>query len=110
MNLSNYAERRVLALLLADPLRVQETDLAAADFEYPFHRELFCAIAEKRTGDVLALGLPDEISRFALTLEENWAPTNLLAFSGIVGESARQRGFARNVSRLRGDPAKTLRL
>jgi hypothetical protein len=110
MSLSDYAERRVLALLLADPQRVQETDLAADDFEYRDHRELFQAITEKRTGDVLALDLPDDLSRFALALDENWTPTNLLVMSGIVGAAARQRGFARSVSRLRGDRAKRFSL
>jgi len=101
-----YAERRVLAMLLIAPERIDEIDLAPDDFEYTSHRDLFRAISEKRTGDLLSLELSDEVAKFALTLEENHAPSNLVPFSRIVAKAAEQRRFARSVSRLRGDPGK----
>src|SRR5258706_13459429 len=96
-----YVERRVVTILMTAPGRIAETDLNAADFSFEYHRAIFQAIAEKETGDILALGLPDYVSRFALGLDENWAPTNLRAFSEIMRDDSRQRDFARSVFRLR---------
>ena len=104
-----YSERRVLSLLLIAPERVVETGLAADDFMFEFDRQIFGAIAEKRTGDILVLALPDDVSRYALDLDENWAPTNLRAFAGIVRDDAEQRRFASAVRKLSAAAEKTAR-
>jgi replicative DNA helicase len=105
---TGYAERRVLALLLANPERVTETSLSPKDFVFDYHGLIFGAIADTNTGEVLGLGLPDEVSRYALGLDENWTSVNLSAFAEIVRQDAAQRRFVRSVAKLRGGPRKNV--
>lgn len=97
-----YAERRVLAVLLTAPERVAETGLKTDDFTFEYHRQIFDAIKAKHTGDLLVLELSDDVSQYAIDLDENWAPENLGAFARIVRKDAEQRRFARAVRKLSG--------
>lgn len=101
-DMTSYAEHRVLSLLLIAPERIVETGLVAENFVLACHREIFDAIAAKETGDILALGLSDDVSQYALGLDENWSPTNLRAFASIMLDAAEQRRFARAVRKLSG--------
>jgi hypothetical protein len=103
-----YVERRVLAILLTAPGRIAETGLKVDDFTFEYHRQIFRAIAEKQTGDILVLGLPDDVSRYAVALDEDYAPTNLCVLADVILDDAKQRDFARSVSRLRGGARKDI--
>lgn len=97
-----FAERRVLAIVLAHPERLQETGLKPEDFYFDFSREIFSAIGKHGTGEVVSLGLPDDVSAYALDLDESYAPENLQAWARIVKAAAEHRAFEKRVSRLRG--------
>lgn len=96
--MTNYAERRVLSLLIAQP-ELYPSGLSAGDFRYSFHQEIFKAI-EKGT-DVTDLELADDVKAYMLDLDEDYAPENLALFSNIVKTKAALRQFAQSVGRLR---------
>ena len=99
--MTDYAERRVLSILLASPGLLPEANLEVDDFAVQYHRLIFQAIAEKKTGDILALGLPGDVGRFALGLDEDWAPKNLGALVALVKQAAEQRRFVASTGRLK---------
>lgn len=96
-----FAERRVLAILLANP-DLMPAGLKSEDFYFDFSREIFAAIGKRGTGEVVSLELSDEVSTYALNLDESYAPENLAAWARIVKAKAEQRAFEKRVSRLRG--------
>lgn len=99
-----WVEQRVLSLLMLEPQRTAETQLLPEDFQYPPHRRIFSAIVENGTADLLVLGLPEDVSIYALELDEAWAPGNLGALCRMLRAAREQRRFAQSVEKLRGIP------
>lgn len=96
-NLSTYAERRVLSIMLANP-SLWPAGLDASDFEYEWHSKVFEQIPK---GEIALMELPDPIKVFALNLDEDWTPENIVPFVDAIKRGALARRFAANVGRLR---------
>ena len=96
--MTNYAERRVLSILLGRP-ELYPCGLSAEDFKYGFHREIFQALAT--TGDLTEMPLDDEVKSYMLDLDEDYAPQNLGLFANMVKTRANLRRFAESMRRLR---------
>ncbi len=96
--MTNYAERRVLSLLIGKP-ELYPSGLVAEDFKYGFHQEIFRALASGN--DVTELPLADDVKAYMVGLEEDYAPENLAAFSNMVKTHANLRRFAESMARLR---------
>lgn len=96
-DMSSYAERRVLSIMLANP-DLWPAGLEAQDFEYEWHSRIFARIPE---GEIAEMDLPVEIKTFALDLDENWTPQNIVPFVEFVKRGAQTRRFAASVGKLR---------
>ena len=62
--MTNYAERRVLSILLAKPRAI---DLAAEDFENVMHRELYAALDAETENEIADLHVTDDVKMLALS-------------------------------------------
>lgn len=97
MNLSTYAERRVLSIMLANPL-LWPGGLETFDFEYEWHGKVFEQIPH---GEIASMAFSDEIKVFALNLDEDWTPENIVPFVECIKREAQTRRFAASLGKLR---------
>lgn len=95
--MTNYAERRVLAIMFANPALAPA--LKAEDFKYVWHQIIFKGLSQGN--DVTVMDIADDVKAYLLGLDEDWTPQNLELFARLVREDADQRRFAESMGRLK---------